>query len=355
MNRITIVLAILVSVSMGLMAQQHKGIDIRIDRLEKKNESVFLNYEIASNGQRFSACETVLLHPYFQQGDSVIQLEPIVFNGKLRKNSFKRQAALTGDDRLEENLPRHIYTVSRSERQAVPFQSEFRYAEWMNGGVLYATQTVWGCGADLSETTLELARLVVPEPIPEPEPEPEPTPEPEPEVKEVLHKEGTAYIDFPIGKSAILLDFGGNQKELSKIGELISDINKDPNAKITGLIITGYASPDGPYAINERLSRERAQALSQHINIHYRLNLSFSQIHIYNVAEDWEGLSQLITESYLPEREEIVNIINTVPSLDERKQRLMRLGGGSVYKMLKERFYPKLRRTEYKILYQTEE
>lgn len=348
MNRTAFVFAILVSVSMSITAQQHKGIDIRVDRLEKENNAVLLNYEIASKPQGISGCEAVLLHPYFQKGDKVIHFEPVVFNGKLRKNSLKRQAALVG-----ESLPKHTYTVSSSTSRSVPFHAEFPYEEWMNGGVLYATQTVWSCGTDLSETTLELARLVVPEPIPEPEPEPEPTPEPE--VKEVFQKEGTAYIDFPIGKSAILVDFGVNRKELAKIGELISEINKDPNAKITGLEIVGYASPDGPYTINDRLSRERAQALSEHINIYYRLNLSPAHIQITNVAEDWEGLAKMIEESHLSQREEILNIIRTVPSFDERERALMRLGGGNVYRTLKETYFPSLRRTEYKILYQIEE
>lgn len=352
MNNTAIVLVMLVLTSITTTAQKHKGINIQSNRLEKENNSVFLNYEIKTDKHNFSNCELVLINPYFTKGDSTIYFEPVIVSGKSRKNSFKRQATLQGNDSQTET---RTYIIGEAGSKLIPVNTKFPYKEWMNGAILYAKQTVWGCGENITETDIELARLIIPEPIPEPKPEPTPIPEPEPVVKEVLHKEGTAYIDFPIGKSIINIDFGFNRKELAKIGELISEINKDPDAKITGLEITGYASPDGPYAINDRLSRERAQALSEHINTYYRLNLSPAHIYIKNVAEDWEGLTKMVEESNLPQRGELLNIIRTVPSLDERERALMHLGGGNVYRTLKETFFPNLRKTEYKILYQTEE
>lgn len=352
MKRIASILVMLMLLSISVAAQQHKGIDIQVNRLEEKSGSVFLKYTITTDKRNISNCESVFTNLYLKKGDHTVFFDPIAINGKLRKNNFKRQAALQGKP---VGNPAHTYTAGEPGSNVLPFNSDFPYEEWMNGAVLYAKQTVWGCGKNISERDIKLAQLIIPEPEPEPTPEPEPIPEPLPVVKEVFHKEGTAYIDFPIGKSIINVDFGVNRKELAKIGELISEINKDPDAKITGLEITGYASPDGPYAINDRLSRERAQALSEHINTYYRLNLSPAHIYIKNVAEDWEGLTKMIEESNLSQRGELLNIIRTVPSLDERERALMHLGGGNVYRTLKETFFPNLRKTEYKILYQTEE
>ncbi|MDD4516684.1 DUF3868 domain-containing protein [Massilibacteroides sp.] len=347
MRYIRITIAIVMSTS-SIIAQRHEGINILIDQLEKVNQSVLLKYKIEMNTKILSNCESVFIAPFLEKEDSVVYFEPVVINGKSRKNTFKRWVALNYKDQ-EMKLPKEVYATNVITRRNIVFHEKISYKEWMSGSVLYAKQTVWGCGESVSETVLELGRLIITEPIPEV------VIESEPEVKQVLQKEGVAYIDYPIGKSAINLDFGSNSYELSKIGELINDIIKNPDSKITGLIIIGYASPDGPYVINDRLSRERAQTLSQYINTFYKLNLSPSQILIYNVAEDWEGLSKMVEESYLIQKQEVLNILGSVSSFDERKQSLMRLDRGNVYKILKEDFYPKLRKTEYKIIYQTEE
>lgn len=358
MKSITSIIVLLVLLNPSISAQQNeKGIDIQVNRFEKVSDAVVLNYKITTDKQAISNCESIFLHFFMKKDDRIVNFDSVLINGSLRKHSIKRQLALKGNNKKHGALPSQIYTVGEPGSNLIAFDSDFSYDDWMNGAYLYAKQIVWSCGANTYEQELKLAQLIVPEPDPIPEPEPEPLPEPEPEpvAKEVFHKEGTAYIDFPIGKSIINIDFGVNRKELIQIGELISEVNKNPDAKITGLEITGYASPDGPYAINDRLSRERAQALSEYINNYYKLNLAPTHIYIKNVAEDWEGLTDKVEESNLSEKDEILNIIRTIPSFDEREQALMRLGKGKTYETLKTSYFPILRRTEYRILYEIEE
>lgn len=350
---ITILFAPFLMASANIIAQPHKSVDIRAERLEKEEHSVFLDYEIYVDKNHLSDCESVFVYPFLKKGERVIDFEPVAINGKLRRNSYKRWMRLHGDNGGTDS-PKHVYTAGDPGTNPLFFSKSFPYEEWMNGSVLYARQIVWGCGEELSETTIELARLLVPEPVTVPQPEPVRAPQP-PVAPLILQKEGVAFINFPVGKSEINPEFRSNSEELSKIGELISEINRDPNAKITGLAITGYASPEGSYEVNDRLSRERARNLSRHINLYYRLNLPASSIEINNVAEDWEGLVRKVEEDRPLRHEEILTIIGTVHSLDKREQLLMRLDGGSAWRILKEQFFPRLRRTEYKIFYQTNE
>jgi len=63
-------------------------------------------------------------------------------------------------------------------------------------------------------------------------------------------------LDFPLNKTHILPDFRGNQKELDKIRGILDSITSNPDYEITGIYLTGYASPEGSYAQNEVLSRD---------------------------------------------------------------------------------------------------
>ena len=69
----------------------------------------------------------------------------------------------------------------------------------------------------------------------------------------------TQNIFFDINKSVIRAD------QLSKIDELVTYLNKYPNAKVT---IIGYADKGtGNARINERLSIERASSVSEALQL----------------------------------------------------------------------------------------
>ncbi len=89
-----------------------------------------------------------------------------------------------------------------------------------------------------------------PAPAPKPEPKPEPKPQPVVKVEPMIQN-----IFFDINRSVIRPD------QEAKIAELVSYLNKYPKAKVS---IVGYADKNtGNARINDRLSKERAAAVSQ--------------------------------------------------------------------------------------------
>ena len=58
---------------------------------------------------------------------------------------------------------------------------------------------------------------------------------------------GTAFLDFQVGKYQILPDFRNNAVELAKINNTIRTVTEDKNVKPTGIVLKGYASPEGSY------------------------------------------------------------------------------------------------------------
>lgn len=340
----------------NLFSQTNDKIGTDVAVLEKNGEHVDLRYTLRVNKGMFANCESVFYYLFLKNGEQVVEFPTVAIHGKARRNSFNRWIALHGNRSGSGEQPLTIF-ADRAGIENIPYETQFPFEEWMEGAVLYGRTILWGCGDNTSETTVELARLEIPEPAPEPEETvaPDTLTVPVPTPGKVYQKEGSAFIEFAVGKSDLDLNLGANQKEFSKIGDLIKEISQIPNAVITGLEITGFASPDGSYRLNEQLSRERVNTLSRYINTFFKLDLSPDQIRVHNVAEDWDGLYRLIEYSDIPQRDEILRIIRGSLSPDEKEQQLMKLSGGSVYRILLERYFPKLRRAEYKIMYQITE
>lgn len=327
--------------------RQNDGVKTHVAMLEKDEENVAVSYVICIDKERISDCESVFLYPYLKKGKEMIQFPCAVIHGKARSRSYKRWVTMTGQQDMDDAEEFTSLVVTKSGKEYLPFETSFPYEEWMNGATLYVKQMEWSCGENVTESVIELAKLTVPEPKPVVVVDPKPEPP-----NQILFEEGTAFIVYSVGKSLIEHQLADNRRELSKISELINTISKTEGAKITGLEIIGYASPDGSYAVNDRLSFERARELCDHINTYHQLGLFPSQIKVSNVAEDWDGLKKMMEERNFPHREKVLKIISGTLSFDECELRLKQLEGGHVYKTMKESFFPKLRRAEYKIMYQ---
>lgn len=172
---------------------------------------------------------------------------------------------------------------------------------------------------------------------------------PEAEVVKQRFEEGSAYLDFASGKSVINPSFKGNAAELEKMHRFIEVVRNDPDATITGISIMGFASPEGKYASNLTLSENRAKALKEHIKA--MCGFPETMFDVQGKGEDWQTLDSLISGSSMTEKYRILEIIRGTDVFDGRERKLMNLAGGEPYKRMMTDYFPRLRRTEYKLQY----
>lgn len=66
-----------------------------------------------------------------------------------------------------------------------------------------------------------------------------------------------------------------------------------------------------------------------------------------NGDEGWEELRYKVEHSDMEYRKEVLDIMDSVPIMKGREERLQRLKRGVPYRFLKEHFFPQLRRTGY--------
>lgn len=157
-------------------------------------------------------------------------------------------------------------------------------------------------------------------------------------------------VYFRQGYSRLQPAFRGNGIRLDEFMRRVSEMHADSTARLNSIDIVAYASPEGPYTLNRKLARKRAENISAYL----RGNMPFLSGSLFNVQPkgiDWNGLAAMVEASEMRYRSEVLNILRNVPEttyrngklVDSRLKRLMDLRGGRPYNYMLTHFFPELR------------
>ncbi len=114
---------------------------------------------------------------------------------------------------------------------------------------------------------------------------------------------------------------------------------------INTLSITGYGAPIGNYRQNETRCAARALELKSYIL--GRGGEAPNSVNVSWVAEDWDSIRSLISNSTIRLRDAALDIIRSVDVASGRENQLRMLGGGSLYSTLTNNVFPQVCRVEY--------
>lgn len=157
-------------------------------------------------------------------------------------------------------------------------------------------------------------------------------------------------VYFRQGYSKLQPAFRDNGIRLDEFMRRVSEMHGDSTAQLNSIDIVAYASPEGPYTLNRKLARKRAENISAYL----RGNMPFLSGSLFNVQPkgiDWNGLAAMVEASDMRYRSEVLNILSNVPEttyrngklVDSRLKRLMDLRGGRPYNYMLTHFFPELR------------
>lgn len=162
------------------------------------------------------------------------------------------------------------------------------------------------------------------------------------------HVDGSAFVNFWVNKTFIDPYYMSNPRELRKILSTINVVKVDPDTKVTGIRIKGFASPEGPYDNNVRLAKGRTEALKEYVSKESGFDRS-----LFTTAyepEDWEGLRRWVEDSLLTNRDEILAVIDSDMEPDAKNTRIQR-EFPKEYAYILKNVYPWLRHSDYRVEY----
>jgi outer membrane protein OmpA-like peptidoglycan-associated protein len=329
----------------------NEQIPVKIQRLRQVEDSVQLVMDIDLTNVKIGTERSLVLTPVFvsPQGREV-KMKNILLNGRQRHKAFLREVAFNGWERDVKKKHYSVLALTKENRKVYRYTQSMGFESWMRDAIMNIETDLCGCAGHVPQTASEkVANRIVLEGAKEYRTLPN-VAYIHPEVEQIKARSESSdvFLDFAVARTEINPAFGNNPRELAKIEQLVNEIRTDKNLTVTGVMISGYASPEGDVNFNNRLSRGRAEALQQYLSMHAGI-----PTHLYRIGfagEDWEGLARLIQNSYIEPKSAILSIIN-YNNPAERKNRLKALNGGRTYQQLLHTLYPQLRRVVAKIDY----
>lgn len=343
MKKLGILTCLLSFATVGIHAQETAGIqnmvDIRTLVFRQEGDSVILTYQITPT-EKIKKWEEIGISCHIQNGDSTQLIDSLQLTGKYRYIHAQRDHA-----------PETMLYLYKKKTPFPEINLSFAYKEWMRAGRLqYRFYKPDCCTSEVTAAGQEISQPMQMQAIPVPAPYAMKLHytfvTPEAKAVKDMNSSGSAFLEFPAGKSQLLIDFKNNRHELSKIHLAIDSISQNKYARIIGVDLMGYASIDGGSNSNHKLSLSRAESARGFIRSTYP-KIHPSAIRAQAGGEDWAGLRALVRE--MPLFEKINSVLDMPGTEDAKEKRIRTIEGGRVYRTLSDEIFPRLRRVDYTV------
>lgn len=286
-----------------------------------------------------------------QNGNNKVELPSIVVNGKVRHKALRRTESL---DKITV-YPDVQTTIRRKNgtEQTLRYDASVPFKRWMIDGELYLYGYVLGCAscdggntnghetADIGNILPQLANTYY-----------MPFIQPEEEIVKRRSETRSARLQFRQGSHNIDPKFKNNAQELDDVRNSIQVVRENNDLTVTGVYVTGYASPEGEFNMNMELSERRAKAFTEYVKDDIK-SIDPSLYHVAWKGEDWEGLrTEVLKYPKLLKIDEVLAIIDNCGSdKDACEEQFKALTPPDIYQRLLNEVYAPLRRNEYRIEY----
>ena len=133
---------------------------------------------------------------------------------------------------------------------------------------------------------------------------------------------------------------------------LLKRISGDRENMMLGNIeISAYASPDGGFALNEKLANKRQENTEGFVKQQLKQTNVDADVEANYTAQDWEGFQQLVQASDIQDKDVILRVLSMYKDPQEREQQIKNMSHG--FQELADGILPELRRARLTINYET--
>ena len=186
------------------------------------------------------------------------------------------------------------------------------------------------------------------------------------EFQRITQEPFQGVIYYPINQANVNPNFKhtkadiSNKSHVDQMNDFINKVKNDTSYTVKGVTINAYASPDGAYELNEKLSNQRANTSQKWISgVISRASRGKNKTQVApdagaetfyqksSTAEDWEGFRELIQQSNVENKDMIIRVLEMTEDVQKREEELKDMA--ATFDQLAEQVLPKLRRSRLTI------
>ena len=278
---------------------------------------------------------------YFDK-NVVLELTPVlVYSGG--ETQFEK-VALQGENVQANNEVISSAGDNFTYTSSIPFDDAMRKSEL----VLRATGTRKGSSADFPAIKLADGVIATSELA-----ETYGTSQPQPimmsdRFQRIIPEERMADIHYLINMANIR-NTELKSEDIAAMKEYLELVKTEEDLEFVELLVSAYASPDGPLDFNDQLSSKRLESASKYIQ------REFEKEEIEDVnkegfvkkeatAEDWEGFKEKVQNSNIEEKDLIIRVLSMYSDPAVREQEIKNMS--TAFEVLKDEILPELRRSK---------
>ncbi len=136
-------------------------------------------------------------------------------------------------------------------------------------------------------------------------------------------------------------------EDITLLKQYIQSVAADPNRQFKTVNVSSYASPDGKYDFNEKLSVNRGGSADKFIKKEFEKVEAAKAAGFFDektTAEDWDGFKTMVQGSSIPDKDLILRVLSMYSDPDVRDKEIKNMS--SAFEVLKTDILPKLRRSQ---------
>ncbi len=352
---------------------------------EWSGDSLVLKFSCIADG-RLKGAKSIHVEPLLVAEGAAVSYPGLSFYTPSEAKFFLRRQTLSGNGYAvrgstgdERPVSSRMHIAGPEARDSVFYREAVAVPSTLKGGRLCIVQKVRDCCAEyvldrcsvwvtvperasgltkIEDPAVKTELLSGPQPLPAEDAADVPlssgdvsSAEPESETARRRSLIAAVRLSYPVGRWEVYPDFKDNASELQRLDSLLYPIicNTD-EYRLSSVTITGYASPEGTFTRNLELSGKRAGGIRDYLMKRYGLPSSVP-VSVSGAGEDWDGLRSAVEESDIPEKADVLSIIDGCGIFEGRELRLMNMRGGQTYRRMLRELFPPLRRVEVKLDY----
>lgn len=134
--------------------------------------------------------------------------------------------------------------------------------------------------------------------------------------------------------------------------EMLRKINREHESlNLKNVEVLGYASPEGNYAVNDRLANQRQSVSEDFVKGQMKQARVSGDVTSRYTAEDWDGFQKLVAASNIQDKDVILRVLSMYQDPEQREQQIRNMSEG--FRELADGILPELRRARMIINYET--
>lgn len=140
------------------------------------------------------------------------------------------------------------------------------------------------------------------------------------------------------------------KEDVLALTDYLKKVDANERMKLKNLEISAYASPDGEYDFNDKLSEKRQMSANKYLNSTLKkadLDIANELFSLLATPEDWEGFKKLMEASNIQDKEMILRVLSMHSDPVVREQEIRNIS--AAFEEIKEQILPPLRRSKFTV------